>query len=286
MESIRRLLCMARALLQQAKEKHSLKKMAVISGTIVTAAVVGLTAGVVKASREEQVRETESAQAAEDASDQEEDPQSGEPSGPELPELPAGFMGIIEGVEAAKASNGEYHPIGTNVEDVLVGQRTAKREEVSQFDAGDLVEESVNTIVDQAWELVEKTKISDKDYETLLAIVEAEAGGEDIKGRILVANVIFNRVNNDQFPDTVTEVVWEQTGGSAQFSPTVDGRINTVTISDTTREAVNRAIDGEDYSQGALFFLEREYSEDKNVRWFDTNLKFLFQHGVHSFYTY
>lgn len=79
------------------------------------------------------------------------------------------------------------------------------------------------------------------------------------------------------FPSTTTE---------DGFSPTADGRIHTVTVSDTTREAVNRAIDGEDYSQGALFFLEREYSEEQNVKWFDTNLKFLFQHGVHSFYTY
>ncbi|MGI6010819.1 MAG: cell wall hydrolase [Ruminococcus sp.] len=277
---------MAKILLQQVEKKHRLRKTAVISGTIVTAAVVGLTAGAAMAARESGSKEAAGVQIAEDASDQDEDPLSEEPSQPETPSLPAGFMGVIEGVEAAKASNSEYHPIGTNVEEVLVGQRTAKREEVSQFDAGKLIEESVNTIDDQSWELVEKTKISDKDYETLLAIVEAEAGGEDIKGRILVANVIFNRVNSDQFPDTVTEVVWDQSGGSPQFSPTADGRINTVTVSETTREAVNRAIDGEDYSQGALFFIERQYAEDKNVKWFDSNLTFLFQHGVHCFYTY
>ena len=50
-----------------------------------------------------------------------------------------GFQGIIDGVNATKAANGEYHPIGTNVEDVLVGQRTAIREEVSEFDVGSLV---------------------------------------------------------------------------------------------------------------------------------------------------
>ena len=32
--------------------------------------------------------------------------------------------------------------------------------------------------------------ISDKDYEVLLRIVEAEAGGEDETGKILVANVV------------------------------------------------------------------------------------------------
>lgn len=286
MESIRRLLCMAKILLQQIGKKHSLRKMAVISGTIVTAAVVGLTAGAASGTREEKAREAQETQQAEETADQDEDPLPQQPSQPKTPELPVGFMGVIEGIEAAKASSGEYHPIGTNGEDVLVGQRTAKRKGVSRFDAGKLVEESVNTIDDQSWKLVEKTKISDKDYENLLAIVEAEAGGEDITGRILVANVIFNRVNSEQFPNTVTEVIWDQSGGSPQFSPTADGRIGTVTVSDTTREAVNRAIDGEDHSQGALFFIERQYAEDKNVKWFDANLKFLFQHGVHCFYTY
>ena len=47
--------------------------------------------------------------------------------------------------------------------------------------------------------------MSDEDYDTLLHIVEAEAGTEDVKGRILVANVIMNRIKNKEFPDTVTE---------------------------------------------------------------------------------
>lgn len=46
-----------------------------------------------------------------------------------------------------------------------------------------------------------------KEYNVLLRIVEAEAGGEDITGKMLVANVIMNRVQNGRFPDTVTEVV-------------------------------------------------------------------------------
>ena len=42
--------------------------------------------------------------------------------------------------------------------------------------------------------------MSDEDYKNLLKIVEAEAGGEDVKGKILVANVIFNRVKIRSFP--------------------------------------------------------------------------------------
>ncbi len=42
--------------------------------------------------------------------------------------------------------------------------------------------------------------MSDEDYQNLLQIVEAEAGTEDIKGRIMVANVIMNRVKYSEFP--------------------------------------------------------------------------------------
>lgn len=129
-------------------------------------------------------------------------------------------------------------------------------------------------------------KVTDRDYETLLKIVEAEAGGEDTEGKIMVANVIFNRLQSPIFPDSIYDIVWQNTDGTAQFSPTADGRINTVTVSEDTREAVNRAIDGEDYSQGALFFMQEEYSDSDNVSWFKRDLEFLFKHGVHAFYTY
>ena len=39
-----------------------------------------------------------------------------------------------------------------------------------------------------------KYKLSEQDYDTLLRIVEAEAGGEDEDGKLLVANVVLNRV--------------------------------------------------------------------------------------------
>ncbi len=200
--------------------------------------------------------------------------------------MPAAYQRIVEGIEVVQSANGEYHPIGSEFEQVLVGQRTAKRKAVSSFEGGEMIVSSVAYMEDQSDTLSQKTKISDSEYETLLSIVEAEAGGEDAKGRILVANVIFNRVESDQFPDNVVDVVWQESGGSAQFSPTADGRINTVEITDTTREAVNRAIDGEDYSEGALFFIEIATADKKNVDWFNENLKKLFTYGCHTFYDY
>lgn len=201
-----------------------------------------------------------------------------------VPRIPLGYQGIINGVLSSKGLKNSYRALGISCEMVLVGQRMIKTEVVSRLDMGSRLLQSVNALDTQSWELAGTTRMSDKDYENLLAIVEAEAGGEDLEGRIMVANVILNRVASDEFQNDVTSVIWERSGGSPQFSPTADGRIYTVTVSDKTREAVNRAIDGEDLSQGALYFIAKNQSEKDNVKWFEENLTFLFDHGGHSFY--
>ncbi len=127
--------------------------------------------------------------------------------------------------------------------------------------------------------------LSDEDYEVLLRIVEAEAGGEDEEGKMLVANVVLNRVNNDKFPDTVKEVVFQREKGRAQFSPVYNGRYERVKISEGTKQAVERVLSGEDISQGALYFAARKYANPDKMRWFDEKLDFLFVHGGHEFFT-
>lgn len=124
-------------------------------------------------------------------------------------------------------------------------------------------------------------ELNDNEYKVLLKIVEAEAGSEDLTGKMLVANVIINRVNSDRFPNTVTEVVYQRHKGSAQFSPVDNGTIDTVTVSSETIEAVRRVMNGEDSSNGALFF-RAVYC---NGGWFERNLTRVLEHGNHIFYT-
>ncbi len=127
--------------------------------------------------------------------------------------------------------------------------------------------------------------ITEEDKEVLLRIVEAEATCEDIKGRMLVANVILNRVISKGFPNSIAEVVFQNNGVTYQFAPIKDGRYWSVKISDATREAVDRVLAGEDYSQGALYFAARSMANKRAMSWFDTSLKYLFRHGVHEFFT-
>ena len=122
------------------------------------------------------------------------------------------------------------------------------------------------------------------ELEVLLKIVEAEAGCEDEEGKLLVANVILNRLNSPKFPDSITEVVFQRENGVAQFSPAYDGSYACAEVSEETIKAVGRALKGEDISDGALYFAARKYAEDDRMRWFDEKLTLLFRYGGHEFF--
>ena len=144
-------------------------------------------------------------------------------------------------------------------------------------------ETAEQVVVEETPEALTGTSFSleDQEYQVLLKIVEAEAGCEDTEGRMLVANVVMNRVRNGYFPNTVTEVVYQRQDGTAQFSPVSDGRIDTVNVSQGTIDAVARVMNGEDISQGALFFR----SVRSRSGWFDQKLSRVLEHGNHIFYT-
>ena len=123
-----------------------------------------------------------------------------------------------------------------------------------------------------------------EERQILERIVEAEAGDQDLEGRILVANVILNRVHSKHFPDTIKGVVFANRAGRYQFSPVSNGRYYRVTVSDKTKRAVKQALAGKDISKGALYFMCRSASDPKNVAWFDRDLTKVAQYGCHEFF--
>lgn len=137
------------------------------------------------------------------------------------------------------------------------------------------------------YEVVEKENLYDlsvEDYEVLLRIVQAEAGSEDEKGKMLVAGVVMNRVENGKFPNTVKEVVFQNEDGTYQFSPVADGSYYSVKVSDETIEAVDKVLSGEDVTEGALYFAARKYADEEKMKWFDCSLVRLFAYGGHEFF--
>lgn len=70
--------------------------------------------------------------------------------------------------------------------------------------------------------------IAEEEYydslELLAICVEAEAGNQDLTGKRMVSDVIFNRVDDPDFPDTITEVITQKN----QFSSYWDGGMDRV----------------------------------------------------------
>ena len=161
---------------------------------------------------------------------------------------------------------------GTELDEVHLVMGTIKQDVEVEENTEAAVEEETQAVI----------AYTEEDYNNLLRIVEAEATGGDVLSKMIVANVIINRVNHPYFPNTVSEVVFQ--GNGEQFSPVADGRFYTVAVTDSTIEAVNRALLGEDYSQGALFFAA-VYSVTPNC-WHANNLVRLFEYGGHIYFTF
>ena len=125
--------------------------------------------------------------------------------------------------------------------------------------------------------IAEPPQFTDKELDILYRIAWSEARGEDDKGVILVINVILNRKNDPRFPNTVQEVVFQPN----QFSPIKNGAFDRAAPDQRIKDAVHRALQGEDYSRGALFFRAIRGAEGG---WHERNLIRLFDYGGHRFY--
>lgn len=113
------------------------------------------------------------------------------------------------------------------------------------------------------------------DEEILLKISMSEAGGESIEGKALVMLTVLNRVHSSDFPDTIYEVVFQET----QYSPVSDGRYFTAIPDSDCKEALEMVESGWDESMGAMYF-ENSGSES----WHSKHLEYFFQCGNHKFY--
>lgn len=93
------------------------------------------------------------------------------------------------------------------------------------------------------YKIIEIEKMSDQKmtkekYEKMIfaQLIQAEAGNQDLIGMCYVADVVLNRVRSDRFPNTITEVIFQEN----QFSVIKDGSFNKVAsnISDNALKAV------------------------------------------------
>lgn len=113
----------------------------------------------------------------------------------------------------------------------------------------------------------------------LSKIIHAEAQGEPFEGKLAVGNVILNRVESTQFPDTVYGVIFDNDHG-VQFTPTVNGAIE----QDAGAESILAAklcLDDAVLDENILYFLNEEIASSL---WVPENCEFVMAIGEHTFY--
>lgn len=92
--------------------------------------------------------------------------------------------------------------------------------------------------------------------ELLALCVEAEAGNQGLIGKKYVCDVILNRVDDKDFPDSITDVIMQKN----QFSVVLDGRIWEVEPTEETFQAVREELESRT-NYDVLFFSCEGYSQ-------------------------
>lgn len=100
--------------------------------------------------------------------------------------------------------------------------------------------------------------VSERELNLLARIVYAESRGEPYLGQVAVAAVVLNRVNSDEFPDTI-EAVIEQ---PQAFTAVDDGQYYMQPDS-TAYKAVKEALQGNDPTGGALYYFNPQTATSK-----------------------
>ena len=92
-------------------------------------------------------------------------------------------------------------------------------------------------------EQIEEERYYDR-LELLAICVEAEAGNQSLLGKQMVVDVILNRVDSKEWPDTIAEVITQKYA----FSSYWDGGMDRAIPSEETYEAVRQELEGRIYT--------------------------------------
>lgn len=118
-----------------------------------------------------------------------------------------------------------------------------------------------------------------QDLYWLSRIISAESKGESLEGKLAVGTVILNRVSNAQFPNTIYDVIFDDTWG-VQFTPASNGTI----YEEPTAESVAAAklvLEGVRKAGASLYFLNPDAATN---HWAVANRTYVTTIGSHDFY--
>ncbi|MBP5596062.1 MAG: cell wall hydrolase [Pseudobutyrivibrio sp.] len=121
-------------------------------------------------------------------------------------------------------------------------------------------------------------EVTDKARDILYRITEAEATGGNIEQKKNVASCVLARVKAPQWPNTIEGVVFQK----QQFTPIWDGRYYTVTITQSTREAVDWVLKNGETHDCLWFCSDASYRKENSYH--RKNHTWVFFDGEHHYF--
>lgn len=116
------------------------------------------------------------------------------------------------------------------------------------------------------------TKYTERDLQLMANAVYGEARGEPYEGQVAVAAVILNRLESPEFPNTISEIIFQPRA----FTAVADGQI-WLTPNERAKEAVLDAMNGWDPSENALYYFNPVTATSPWI-WTRTQIKQIGEH--------
>ncbi len=127
--------------------------------------------------------------------------------------------------------------------------------------------------------ITEEKEYGDEHIYWLAKIINCESGGEPLEGKIAVGNVVLNRVESSDFPNTIYGVIFDTNYG-VQFQPVLDGSIKKEPSGESYL-AAKLSLEGENTAGESLYFLNPRKATNF---WIPNNRTFFLTIGNHDFY--
>ncbi|CAM3718536.1 cell wall hydrolase [Mesobacillus thioparans] len=140
---------------------------------------------------------------------------------------------------------------------LVIGSYTVYAAETTKTNQADTLKTKKVDVDVKESSITDKRFIKEEEVKLLARLVHAEAKGEPYEGKVAVAEVVLNRVENEQFPDTVKEVIYQKNA----FQPVQNGAINKP-ASEEAIKAVEDALEHENKTD-CLYFYNPETATSK-----------------------
>lgn len=114
------------------------------------------------------------------------------------------------------------------------------------------------TVGSATWRKLRMYTLSKNDMEIMAKIIYSEARGESYKGQVAVGAVVMNRIQSDEFPDTIQGVVFQKNA----FTAVSDGQYGMKPSRTAYRAAID-AVRGWDPTHNSLYYYNPKTATNK-----------------------